>query len=903
MADRGRYDAVPPIPSYEEAVASGTLWSGDDQFGHSEDHGLLSPSPVLPPANAGRQHRGGYRPPTVETDDEASDWTSGEEDETAEVRREIEQMEVDDSDTAAARRRSLMRLWHRRMESLPFTFKLPHWATPWRSWNVSMPSVTLPRIPGFSHDQPAFYGDSMPSFRPERPHWLQWLPRMESSAVLLVIVRSFVAAVIIGVIYLIFSTDLLTSIARKMGSGVHVSPEHLRMYLQSHLSPSEMRDTVQHFTSYAHIAGTEGDYELSRDLHRKMLEAGLDDVSLEEFYVYLNYPREGGRAVEILGDNAKVEWSAKLEEDIHSSVAAGHQTFVFHGHSKSGVATGPLVYANYGRREDFNYLTEKNIAQDSIALIRSGGSSVSPALQVRAAELAGCKGVLIYSDPGDNGFVPGTSQNGPHMPGDAVKRASVSNGNLVIGDVLTPGWASDKGAMRVDPNETQALPTIPSLPLAWRDAKALLQRLKGHGIETAKEWKGAVPGIEGWWTGNSSSPIVRLRNEQDEERKQPIWNVYGKIEGSEQSEKSVIIGNHRDAWAYGASGPHSGTAVMLELVRIFGALRLEGWSPLRTIEFMSWDAKEYNMIGSTEFVERHETYVRQNAMAYINLDSAVEGTELHAAGSPIFAKALMRVLEHVQDPASNISLHELWQTRSASIEPLGMDGDWVPFRDIGGTSVIDLKFSGHKYPADSAYNTFDWVDKVGDPGFAYHHAMCQVAGLLALELADRWVLPLDASEFGSALLSWTQQLANWIAQHGAAVAAGLDASPLVKAAQEYKESAKSLGDWEQAWEAIVLASGNWESNAVGGQRLDYNDRLSRMETLLLDMEKGTGLAARTQFKHAIYGPRLWPDSDSKNDDLFPGIRDAVVDGNMDEARKLLERTTAVVKDATLDLQS
>ncbi|KKA26307.1 hypothetical protein TD95_001774 [Thielaviopsis punctulata] len=893
MADRGRYESVPPIPSYEEAVASGTLWDGDEHGHNSEGDGLLSSAPP----NAGRQHRGGYRPPTVETDDEAendgSEWTS-EDDETAEVRREIEEMEVDDS--AAARRRSLMRVWRRRIGNLPSKFRLPQWATAWRHWN--MPSISLPRMPGYGSSDSFIYGDAMPT-RSERPRWLQWLPAMESSTVLLIAARAFATIVVVGIIYLIFSTDLLTSIARKMGSGVHVSPEHLRMYMESHMSTSEMRDTVQHFTSYAHIAGTEGDYELSRDLHRKMLEAGLDEVSMEEFYVYLNYPKEGGRAVEILGDNSQVEWSAKLEEDVHANVAAGHQTYVFHGHSKSGTASGNLVYANYGTREDFKFLTEKGIAKDSIVLVRSGGQSISPALQVRAAALAGCKGVLIYSDPGDNGFVPGNSQNGPHMPADAVKRASVSNHNLIIGDVLTPGWASDKGALRVDPNDSEALPTIPSLPLAWRDAKVLLQRLKGYGIETEKAWHGAVPGIDGWWTGNGTGPVVRLRNEQDEVKKQPIWNVYGKIEGSEQSEKSVIIGNHRDAWSFGASGPHSGTAVMLELVRIFGALRLEGWSPLRTIEFMSWDAKEYNMIGSTEFVERHETYVRENALAYINLASAVEGTELHAAGSPIFTKSLLRVLEHVQDPANNATLRELWEARAAAIEPLGMDGDWVPFRDIGGASVIDLKFSGHKYPADSAYNTFDWVDKVGDPGFGYHQAMCQVAGLLALELADRWVLPLDAAAFGASLLDWTKQLGTWIQQH---VGDGsVSVKVLVEAAERYKSSAKTLGDWEQRWEAIVLASGNWESNSVGGERLDCNDRLGRMETLLLDLQKGTGLAGRTQFKHAIFGPRMWPESPA-NDDLFPNIRDAVSDGNLDEARRLIERTAMIITEATLDLQ-
>ena len=34
----------------------------------------------------------------------------------------------------------------------------------------------------------------------------------------------------------------------------------------------------------------------------------------------------------------------------------------------------------------------------------------------------------------------------------------------------------------------------------------------------------------------------------------------------------MIVGNHRDAWTYGAADPSSGTAVMLEVARALGWL-------------------------------------------------------------------------------------------------------------------------------------------------------------------------------------------------------------------------------------------------------------------------------------------------------------------------------------------
>ena len=38
----------------------------------------------------------------------------------------------------------------------------------------------------------------------------------------------------------------------------------------------------------------------------------------------------------------------------------------------------------------------------------------------------------------------------------------------------------------------------------------------------------------------------------------------------------VLIGNHRDAWVYGAADPSSGTAAMLETARVLGAIKQQG---------------------------------------------------------------------------------------------------------------------------------------------------------------------------------------------------------------------------------------------------------------------------------------------------------------------------------------
>ena len=69
-------------------------------------------------------------------------------------------------------------------------------------------------------------------------------------------------------------------------------------------------------------------------------------------------------------------------------------------------------------------------------------------------------------------------------------------------------------------------------------------------------------------------------------------------------DRYVILGNHRDAWSFGALDPTSGTAVMLEISRVLMHLKMsKGWKPKRSILFCSWGAEEYGLIGSVEWVE------------------------------------------------------------------------------------------------------------------------------------------------------------------------------------------------------------------------------------------------------------------------------------------------------------
>ena len=106
------------------------------------------------------------------------------------------------------------------------------------------------------------------------------------------------------------------------------------------------------------------------------------------------------------------------------------------------------------------------------------------------------------------------------------------------------------------------------------------------------------------------------------------------------------------------------------------------------------DGEEYNLIGSTEHVEGRMDELRRNAIAYLNVDVAVTGSELHASASPLLQTALLNAMENVADPINNKSLRAVWAEKGSSLQGLGAGSDYVAFQDMAGTSSMDIGFTG-----------------------------------------------------------------------------------------------------------------------------------------------------------------------------------------------------------------
>lgn len=807
----------------------------------------------------------------------------GQDGEDAALRREIEEMDILDPETAESGSRGranrvrgrFSKRFYRITTSLS-SFHFPK--IPWPSFGFGWLTSRLPSIPEHY-----------------RPGWG-------------VLARFAGLILIISLVYLLVVSEIVP-IGGAGGLGQPFNPEWVRSFAQDNVDSAAIQDNLRYITSYDHVAGTEGSFVLAKWIEQKFRAAHMDVFEDEEFYVFLNYPKKGkeGRRVAIV-DPPDLAWEAKLdEESVFEPPKA--QTAAFHGLAASGNVTGPLVYANYGSMQDFSALKEKGIdIKGAIVLVRYYGSQSDRAMKVKAAQDAGAAGVLIYSDPADDGFKKGEPwPKGRWMPEDGVQRGSVALTSFVVGDVLTPGYPSHKDSERKNKDNNPGLVSIPSIPLAWRDAQKLLQVLKGHGQKLSDDWVGGVPEIDEWWSGDSKSPQVNLMNLLDEVDKQKIHNTFGAFVGLEQKAKKIIVGNHRDSWCFGAADPGSGTAVMIEVARVLGELRANGWRPLRTIEFVSWDAEEYNMIGSTEHVEAHMDEIRANALAYLNVDVGVSGDSLYANGSPIFQSAWERVLRRVTDPIKNKSLYDLWNDKGGKIGGLGAGSDYVAFQDLAGCSSIDFGFTGpdNNYPYHSCYETFDWMSRFGDSTFTYHNLLAQVWVLLILELAQESIVPLNLEDYAVSVKEEVQQLSTWAETKGAGFDKGI-LTPLFEAADHFAVRAKKFHAWEEYWISQVRVSGGYfEPTSLGNLRIAHNTQISDFETLLLDLPENKkdkephGIPGREQYKHIIFGP----DASGSGYDaaIFPFIRDAVDKQDWELAKKQVLKTAQILTRASNSL--
>ncbi|CCH42957.1 Glutamate carboxypeptidase 2 [Wickerhamomyces ciferrii] len=606
----------------------------------------------------------------------------------------------------------------------------------------------------------------------------------------------------------------------------------LNDFVKESIDLRSMEENLEYLSTVPHIAGTSGDLTLARYVESYYRQQNLKLVDFEELRTLLNFPNKTTLSYE--------DQTIDITEQ-------------FNPLSKDAKHTGNLIYANYGRKLDFEKLESNKInLKDSIAIIKYG--KIPTSSQILLADTFGCKGVLFISETED-------------YP-DTYERRSVGIPEFYPGDPLTPGWSTSQLPNRMHMNDA-SMAKIPSAVLTRNQAKPLLKSLESKGIKFD----------DGFSSGDGQSYQITLDNHVTYNQDHGIWNVLGKIEGKEQSDKALIIGAQRDSPCNGAIYPNTGTTILLELVQVFDKLRRNfNWTPLRSIYFISFDATEYNFAGVTELMEGKVREIRKETTAYIDLSDAVAGDQLEVSLSPILRGIFKQYQEEFQ----------------YTEKPFDEYKNTLPFI-TEGVPIIDFGYKGLKYPKFTCQDTFENFKQHGDSDFSKHAKLVEFISKIALHIIEDPLIPFDVTDYVEGLNDYFKDLQAYAKFIGGEGEDKINFGPLMEGLLRLKKVGKELELWAKAWKEIVDEDNGTEPSLLSVHRWNWNSKLNQIEKLFLSDDGG--LPNRRWYRNLIFGPQFWkPEEGDFNWWTFPGVRDAIFNQDWKLAQEEVDRVSRALTD-------
>ena len=587
-----------------------------------------------------------------------------------------------------------------------------------------------------------------------------------------------------------------------------------------------------------------------------------------------------------------------------------------------GDVTAPLVYVNYGMPDDYLALDRMGVSVKGRIVIARYGAGWR-GLKPKLAYEHGAVGCIIYSDPSGDGYgSDDVYPKGPARPAQGVQRGSVADFSLYPGDPLTPGIGATDGAKRLTRETAPDLLKIPTLPLSYGEARHFLEALGGQVAPAS--FRGQLPITYHVGGTGPDEPRVHLLVRSDWSLKK-IYNVVATLKGSTYPDQWVLRGNHRDGWVFGASDPLSGQVALLAEAKAFGQLARQGWRPKRTLVYLSWDAEEPGLIGSTEYMETHADELRHKVVAYINSDANARGL-LSAGGSHDLEHLVSQVANDVTDPETGVSVAERLRAdmrveaagpgatgtarehakRAADagsdlpLEALGSGSDFTPFLQHLGVTTLDLSYGGEGHwdgIYHSLYDTYEHHSRFVDPGFAYDALLAKTAGRLVIRLSEA-DLPLQrAQPFAEVVAGYLADLhklndakreeyetqAALLRDRAYELAADptkphanpaaldrvpyIDFAPLDNAVAHLKRAAKA---YDTAFDQKAAALPESSKAQLRALMLDIDT------TLTTD----TGLPGRPWFRNLVYAPGRLTGYGAKT---LPGVREALEERHWPDA--------------------
>lgn len=648
-------------------------------------------------------------------------------------------------------------------------------------------------------------------------------------------------------------------------------------------SPSNADSLSRELSKEPHMAGTPAQAR-TRDIFARELKKYGITPEIRTYSIYMPH----ATSVHLYRVSPNPTELSLPEGPIAGDVTSSSypQILTFNGYGAAGDATGDVVYVNYGLIKDYRTLDSLGISVKGKIVIARYGRSYR-GIKAREAEKHGAIALIMYSDPADDGYDTGDIYpEGPMRPWTGVQRGSVFNDN---GDPTTPDYPSLPGARRVPLAQT-SLPRIPVIPLSYKNAAELLRDVRG-GRDLPTGWQGGLPFRYHVGPGPVRARVVVTTDAATHPYKD-IWDVLGTIRGSEYPDQLVIIGGHRDAWGPGTADNISGTVSVLEAARTIGDLMKQGYRPKRTIIFASWDAEEWGLMGSTEYVEQDSARLSKDGAAYINFDEVATGPALGASGSPSLRPFFRDVTKAVASPTGNGSVYDAWRRTdritSDTAQPVigdpGGGSDFAGFYNHLGIPIADWGFGGPMGVYHSAFDSYHWMSTFGDPGFKYHATMGVLGAVALTRLADAEIIPYDYVEYARAMRGLTKAVTkNLAARHWGSVSlVALDSSITVM-----EESAQAFNTARDA----ALARG--VSSATSRQA---NVVLMQVERAFVRPE-GLPVTRREWFHNIIYAA----DNDNGYSNIgLPSVNEAILAGDQAlSVREITDLSTRFLKAASL----
>lgn len=654
---------------------------------------------------------------------------------------------------------------------------------------------------------------------------------------------------------------------------------------QDSVSAANIRENMRRLSARPHHVGSPYDKDNAQWILSKFQEWGFE-AKIETFNVLFPTPKI--RVLEML---RPMRFRARLQEPAIASDPTSSQTAeqlpTYNAYSADGDVTAPLIYVNYGNRDDYEELDRLGISVKGAIVIARYGQGWRGVKPKVAAE-HGAIGCIIYSDPKGDGYFAGDQfPAGGWRPAQGVQRGSVMDTDYP-GDPLTPGVGATADAKRLSIKEAKTITSIPVLPISYTDALPLLAALTGP--VAPEGWRG---GLAITYHVGPGPALVHLKVASNWDIK-PIYDVIATLHGSTGEGQWVIRGNHHDAWVNGADDPISGQAAMLEEARVMGDMHAHGWTPLRTIIYCAWDGEEPGLLGSVEWVETHLEDLQKHAVVYINSDSNERGYML-PGGTQDLQNFISGVARDVQDPETHMSVYQRSHLFSISkaknaeersdlrkrndlvVKALGDGSDYTAFQDYAGISTLNVEFGdeddGDQY--HSIYDDFQWYSEFIDKDFVYGRALSQTAGTAVMRLADADFAPVDFSPQAEAIEKYETDLEKLVKdkqeefternlelKEGVFKATQDPRRPLLPPPAETVPPYVNLAPMKNAI-ALLRKSADRYSHALASYQANGSATLApqSLETINADLLRvprlflnQKGLPGRPWFKNQIYAP-------------------------------------------------